>query len=89
MKRSLKANWLSDFASFYLNAVYSAAESEERALCFLCSSFFLWQSLPMIVHLYLFVGKVVTFLRYYPFFHYRFCHCHNHSFCKDKKPAIQ
>lgn len=40
MKRSLKASWLSDFASFYLNAVYSAAKSEERARCFLHSSFF-------------------------------------------------
>lgn len=30
-KRSLKTGRLSDFASYHVNAVYSAAESEERA----------------------------------------------------------
>ena len=39
-KRSLKTGRLSDFASCHVNAVYSAAESEERARCFLRSSFF-------------------------------------------------
>ena len=44
-KRSLKTGRLSDFASCHVNAVYSAAESEERARCFLRSSLFLFLQL--------------------------------------------
>lgn len=39
-KRSLKTGRLSDFASCHVNAVYSATGSEEKARCFLRSSFF-------------------------------------------------